>query len=85
MNINSIIATLNKATSLINEKDEFYKERGGNTVDTMLSSKQSNNNINIGGGKAYNRNEFRAVHGLQSANASRPPSVHVDDFSNVQS
>lgn len=39
-----------------------------------------NGRMNIGGGKAYNRNEFRDVHGYQSANTSRPPSVHVDDF-----
>lgn len=39
-----------------------------------------NGRMNIGGGKAYNRNEFRDVHDYQSANTSRPPSVHVDDF-----
>jgi hypothetical protein len=42
-----------------------------------------NNGMNIGGGKAYNRNEFRDIHGCQSANTSRPPSVHVDDYANA--
>lgn len=36
---------------------------------------------NLGGGKSYQRNEFRSIHGNRKANTSRPPSVHVDDFS----
>jgi len=45
-----------------------------------ITTSNVNGRMNIGGGKAYNRNEFRDVHDYQSANTSRPPSVHVDDF-----
>ncbi|ORX97823.1 hypothetical protein K493DRAFT_406793 [Basidiobolus meristosporus CBS 931.73] len=35
---------------------------------------------NLGGGKAYQSNEFRDTYGVRKANAARLPSVHVDDF-----
>ncbi|KAK9723292.1 hypothetical protein K7432_002039 [Basidiobolus ranarum] len=35
---------------------------------------------NLGGGKAYQSNEFRNPYGARKANAARLPSVHVDDF-----
>ncbi|KAK9704540.1 hypothetical protein K7432_010132 [Basidiobolus ranarum] len=35
---------------------------------------------NLGGGKAYQNNEFRNPYGVRKANAARLPSVHVDDF-----
>ncbi|CAI2181076.1 11776_t:CDS:10 [Funneliformis geosporum] len=41
---------------------------------------ESNARRNLGGGKTYQKNEFRSIHNNRKANTSRPPSVHVDDF-----
>ncbi|ORX92864.1 hypothetical protein K493DRAFT_338585 [Basidiobolus meristosporus CBS 931.73] len=35
---------------------------------------------NLGGGKAYQNNEFRYAYGVRKSNAARLPSVHVDEF-----
>ncbi|KAG2185091.1 hypothetical protein INT43_001004 [Umbelopsis isabellina] len=85
LNLEFVFGIINKVTCLTNERKELYKERDRNVQDAMYSKNISNNKTNIGGGKAYIRNEFRAVHGVQSVNASRPPSVHVDEFSILQS
>ncbi|KAJ2961616.1 hypothetical protein NQZ79_g3129 [Umbelopsis isabellina] len=84
LNVESVLDILKKGIHLNSERKELYKEQGRNVQGAMCPINQSNHKTNIGGGKAYNRNEFRAVHGVQSVNASRPPSVHVDDFSIVQ-
>lgn len=84
LNVESVTGILDRAICLKSERKQLYKERDRNAQDIMCTQNQSNNKTNIGGGKAYNQNEFRAVHGAQSVNASRPPSVHVDDFFIVQ-
>lgn len=72
--------TLSAANETSTKHTIVLSKEAGFRADTSNSKSR----MNIGGGKVYNRNEFRDVHGYQSANTSRPPSVHVDDFANNQ-
>ncbi|RUS29206.1 hypothetical protein BC938DRAFT_480929, partial [Jimgerdemannia flammicorona] len=52
-----------------------FGKKGG-----QMSEAGAKSGKNIGGGKTYQKNEFRSIHNNRKANTSRPPSVHVDDF-----
>jgi len=62
-----------------NKGDKLLRTRG--TVSKLGGiAYESNARRNLGGGKTYQKNEFRSIHNNRKANTSRPPSVHVDDF-----
>ncbi|RUS23068.1 hypothetical protein BC937DRAFT_92827 [Endogone sp. FLAS-F59071] len=71
----SLSGRLHRAVGTDKAGQAFQVKKGGVNVEPGLKGGK-----NIGGGKTYQKNEFRSIHNNRKANTSRPPSVHVDDF-----